>query len=232
MKYLEEKRGVVNSFAEYGSYIHSILEKYYKDELSIFELSQYYEDNFSEAITEPFPPNKYVSLRDSYFEKGKQYLDNITELEGYKILGVEEKVKFLVEGYNFTGYIDLLVENENGDLEIIDHKSRDLKPRSSRKKPTKSDELLDLYLRQLYLYSIPVHNKYNKYPTYLNFNAFKEGIWIKEPFKIAGLEEAKHWMIDTIHRIENETEFKPNPDRFHCFHLCDFRHICEPFREE
>lgn len=231
MKYLEEKKGVPNAYAQYGLFVHSILEKYFKDELSIFELSSYYSDNFTNEVTENFPRHPYVDLFESYYGKGKEYLDNFEGIDQYKIIGVEQKIKLRVDNYNFTGYIDLIVENQNGEIEIIDHKTRDLKPRSSRKKPTKTDGELDNYLRQLYLYSIYIYEKYHKYPVYLNFNIFRNNLWIKEEFKIEKLEEAKQWLIDTIHNIEKEVEFNPKPDKFFCYNLCEFRRECEPFRE-
>jgi hypothetical protein len=210
--------------------MHSILEKYFKGELSIFELSEYYCDNYMNNVTESFPNHRYVDLGESYYNQGKEYLDDFSGLEQYEVLGVEEKLALNIGGYNFTGYIDLTVKNQDGDIEIIDHKSRDLKPRSTRKKPTKSDAELDEYLKQLYLYSLYTYQKYNIYPKYLNFNAFRHNIWIQEPFDINKLEESKTWLIDTIHNIENENEFAPKPDKFFCSCLCEYRSFCEPFR--
>jgi hypothetical protein len=231
MKYLDEKQGIPNAYAQYGSFVHSILEKYFKNELNIFELSEYYTDNYASKVTEYFPKHPYVDLAQTYYDKGREYFDNFDGLEQYKMIGVEKKIELKVEGYNFVGYIDLLAKNNEENIEVIDHKSRDLKPRSNRKKPTKSDMELDDYLKQLYLYSIDVKEKYNTYPKYLNFNVFRSSAWIKEPFNLSKLEESKHWLIDTIHNIEKETEFNPKPDKFFCRCLCDFRHECEPFRE-
>ena len=53
------------------------------------------------------------------------------------------------------GVIDLVGRSDTGGLVIVDHKSRALKPRSKRKKPTKTNQELDEYLRQLYLYAVP-----------------------------------------------------------------------------
>jgi hypothetical protein len=229
MRYLEERMGTPNAYAQYGSFVHSILEKYFKGKLNIFELSGYYIENFKEYVTEDFPKHKYVDLAKSYFDKGLEYFNRFDGLEQYKILGIEEKIKINIDGYNFTGYIDLLAENEDGGIEVIDHKSRDLKERSGKGKVTKSDMELDEYLRQLYLYSIAVFEKYEIYPKYLNFNVFRSNVWIREPFDFHKLCDSKRWFIDTIHNIEKETEFKPKPDKFFCRHLCDFRHECEPF---
>ena len=41
-------------FGQYGGFNHEIIEKYAKGELSIFELSQYYEDHFSNFLRQDF----------------------------------------------------------------------------------------------------------------------------------------------------------------------------------
>jgi len=227
LQYIDENKSENGFFGEYGSFCHLVLEKYFNNEISMFELSQFYEDEYKNNIKHYAPPNAYVDLGIKYFDKGKEYFDNFSGIDDYEILGVEKKVAFNIEKYKFTGYIDLLVKNQDGDLEIIDHKSADIKPRSNRKKETKGDIKLDEYLRQLYLYSIPVYDEYKVYPKYLNFNVFRCGEWIKEPFQIEKLEEAKQWVIDTINKINNESAWLPLSDEYFCNHLCSMRKICE-----
>ena len=93
------------------------------------------------------------------------------------MVGVEKKVDFVVNGIPFVGYIDFLGEKD-GDLYVVDNKSRILKPRSSRAKPTKADEELDAYLRQLYIYSAAVEEEYGKTPKSLCFNCFRDKLFI------------------------------------------------------
>ena len=45
-----------------------ILEKYEKGELSLFEISQYYERSFNEVVYCDAPPNMYTDIRQSYYE--------------------------------------------------------------------------------------------------------------------------------------------------------------------
>lgn len=227
LQYIKKAKGKQNAFAEYGTLVHETLEKYSKGELLDFMLADYYKENFDKVITYNFPPNKYVDLRQSYFEKGINYLENFQGFNTYKeILGVEKEVKFNIGKYKFIGYIDLLVKDENDNLQVIDHKSHNLKPRSNRKKTTKGDEELNCFLRQLYLYSVPLKPEYNKYPAYLNFNVFRQGLWIHEEFKEEKLEEAKKWAIDTIEEIKNAETFPAYYDDFFCNQLCNFRNIC------
>ena len=106
-----------------------ILEKYEKGELSLFELNEYYEEHFNQDVPHNAPPNKFVDIRQSYYDKGIDYFDNIDlDFENYEILGVEEKVEFTINGKDFIGYIDLLVKDKKtNEIIIIDHKSASLK---------------------------------------------------------------------------------------------------------
>ena len=77
LHYLECNKSENGFFGEYGSLIHKILEKYEKGELSLFELNKYYEEHFDEDVPHDAPPNKFVNIRQSYYDKGIDYLDNI-----------------------------------------------------------------------------------------------------------------------------------------------------------
>ena len=102
LHYLNCNKSENGFFGEYGSLIHTILEKYIKGKLSLFELNQYYEEHFNECIPHDAPPNKYVDIRQSYFDKGIEYLNNIDlYLDKYEILGVEKEVNFKINDKDF-----------------------------------------------------------------------------------------------------------------------------------
>ena len=129
LQYIKGIKSGDNAFSEYGTFMHSIFEKYFKGELNIFELEEYYSKNYSDNVKMDFPPSK-VDLNASYFEKGRNYFENFSGFEG-KCLGVETKYNFKIGEFDFTGIIDYegLV---NGEIEIIDHKSKSNKDSSGR----------------------------------------------------------------------------------------------------
>lgn len=217
LQYMDENNGEENSFGLYGSFIHSILEKYFKGELNIFELSQYYEDNFMKEVYEPFPPNKWVDLTQKNYNIGLDYFNNFADFE-YQPISVEKEVNFNVGEYKFKGFIDLLAKDKEDNLIIIDHKT---------KNGFKSKKELNDYLKQLYLYSIPIYEEYNKYPTQLIFNMIKNNELIQNNFDINAFNETKQWAIDTIHTIEQEKDFPPKIDSFWCRYICNFRNSCD-----
>lgn len=203
-------------YASYGSFVHSLLERYYKGEIDKDNLYLEFLSGFQEEVSGERPSPNIVS---KYINGGKSYFRHFQDV-GLKILGVEEKVNFKIGGYPFVGYIDLLCETEDGDIVIIDHKLADLKPRSNRKKPTLKDKELDTKLRQLYLYSTAVKEEHGKFPRYLCFNCFKNGVFIKEGFDEEAYVDACEQIIKDIKAIEETEDFYPVIDYFYCRYLC------------
>ena len=232
----EEK---ADSFAaQFGSYMHKILELYAKGELDIFELSKYYEENYSENVTCDPPPNKYVDLGQKYYDAGLAYLDNINlELEKYEILGVEKKLDFKIGDYDFVGYIDLLLrDKENQEVIILDHKSANIGILKSGKIAKKDREHFEDFKRQLYLYSMPIIEEYGHVDK-LKWNLFKEQRFIEIHWNKEEYDTSIKWCIDTIEAIKNETSWRGNEalikalsedksEPFYCRFLCSQRFNC------
>lgn len=202
---------------------------YAKNEISLFEISQYYEENFWMEVTEDAPPNKYVDIKQSYYEKGLEYLDNIDlVLDKYEILGVEKEVNFTIGNYKMIGYIDLLLKEKDTErIIILDHKSASLKYKKNGEiSKTDIQKFLE-FKRQLYLYSIPVIKEYGKVD-YLEWNMFKDRKHIKIDWIEEEYNEAIKWAYDTVKLIEQENTWFPNPNYYYCNYLCGQRvNACE-----
>jgi hypothetical protein len=106
LQYIKCKKSAQGAFGQFGELCHNILERYAKGELESYELSKEYKDNFDKIVNCPFPPNKYVDLKDKYYEEGLLFFDNFEEYENIKIIGVENEYSFKIGKYNFTGKID------------------------------------------------------------------------------------------------------------------------------
>ena len=141
------------------------------------------------------------------------------------MVAVEEKVDFEIDGTQFVGYIDYH-GIKDGEHYIVDNKSRDLKPRSNRKTPTVKDKELDEMLRQLYIYSAAIKQKYGKFPKALCFNCFKTGTFIEEPFNEDAYNEAIEWAKKNIEDIKNADDFYPNREFFSCYYICGVSDEC------
>lgn len=208
-------------YASYGSFMHELIEDYYngrktKDEMLVSFLTE-----FEEKVKGKRPKDSIV---ENYIKKGIAYLENFEPFR-FKKVSIEEKVDFEINGHKFTGRIDYLGEDED-DFVIVDNKSRNLKPRSKREKPTVKDMELDSMLKQLYLYAEGVRQKYGKLPKLLCFNCFKAGVFIEEPFDMERYKEVLEWASKKVEEIAETEDWYPNEDFFTCNNLCGVSEYC------
>ncbi len=225
LKYIQCQDEAPMFFASFGSLVHNIFAQYYSGEITAADAVDEYMVRFTSEVR-GFAPSP--EIRTSYFIGGLEAIKRLAPIDG-EILSVERRVRFDIDGRPFIGFVDMILRDAEGNLCILDHKSRNLKPRSKRKKPTRTDEELDDYLRQLYLYAIPVKEIFKTYPTYLAFNCYRQeqDTVIKEPFREQDFEAVKVWATSTIEAIRREEQWRPKLDFWQCKYLCPFCNTCE-----
>lgn len=224
--YIDCEPKVSNFFAEYGSCCHSILEEYEKGEIDIFDISNEYDRRFIEEITSDAPYNKYSDIRQSYYDKGRTYFEEINlPLDEMEILGVEEKIKFELGGKPFMGIIDLRYRDKDGRMIFMDHKSANITFTKKNLVSKSSVEKMRKYEYQQYLYTIPFIEK-GETIDFLEWNFFNNQKIYRIPWNKTDYENAKSWALHTIELIEKEENWHPNPDYYYCRNLCDHRDFC------
>lgn len=209
-------------YASYGSFMHSIIERFYKNELKKEAMVSEFLSRFQTDVKGERPA---ASIVNKYINAGIEYLKSFNQFP-FNMLAVEERLDFEIDGIKMVGIIDYIGELD-GELYIVDNKSRDMKPRSSRKKPTLKDKELDEMLKQLYLYSYAVKQKYGKFPKELCFNCFRTNTFISEPFVEQAYIETINWAKEKIEEIKNEEDFLPNIEYFCCTYICGINKECE-----
>lgn len=224
LKYIRRIRGSATFFASYGSFVHELLSRYFSGGVSRAEIVESYLLHFKDKVCGDAPNQKVFS---SYFHNGLHYLKTIEKFE-CETIGVERRVNFNIGGLRFRGFIDFIGRGDDG-IYVVDHKSRNLKPRSGRSKNTRSDAELDEYLKQLYLYSVAIKQEFGITPSALCFNCFRAQRLIKEPFNELECEKAVSYAKDSVERIRSERDFRPDIDYFKCNFLCDMKDQCEYF---
>lgn len=223
-----------NAFAEWGSFGHSLFERYYKDEIDLFDIGMLYESEYETNVTLPFPRSR-VDLGERYRAAGQEFFDHFEGLpDNLEIIGVEQKVTLTIGKYAFVGYIDLILRDKNdGKYIVYDHKS---------KSGFKDDKEKDEYLRQLYLYSLFIMDRFGVYPKELTFNMFRAGMIVTEAFDEEKLGDAINWFTGTIDKIYEDTKFYDHiyldykaagkklsdfkKQDFFCNNLCNVRTSC------
>ncbi len=223
LKYIRKCPDRDKFYSSYGTFMHKLIEKYYNKEITKSQMVTTFLRDFKKEV-KGFRPK--ASTLEKFINGAVEYLTNFEPFP-YEMIAVEKKVEFDLNGKKFIGYIDFLGKDTDGNIVIIDNKSRDLKPRSGRAKPTLRDKELDEILRQLYIYAVAIEKEYGKLPTKLCINCFRTGVFIEEKFNTEAFEEAKQWVEDTIQNIMDDSDFDPKPNVFGCFWICGMSDNCE-----
>ena len=221
LKYISGCKEAPQFYASYGSFMHKLIEEFYKGIITKEEMLTKFLFGFQENVIGRRPQQSTV---EKYIQLGIEYLKGFTPFP-YNMVAVEKKVEFELGGKKFIGFIDYLGEKD-GEYYIVDNKSRELKPRSGRKKQTVKDQELDEMLKQLYLYAAAIKQEYGKFPKALCFNCFKNRVFIEEPFSENKFSETVEWFLKTIDDIADENEFLPYLDFFSCNNICGVNNEC------
>lgn len=223
LKYIHGSEEKPMFYTSYGSFMHELIEQFYRGALTKDEMRVKFLLDFKKEVLGDRPSDKIVQ---GYIEKGLAYLASFQPFP-FNMIDVEKYVTFDIDGIRTHGYIDYIGERD-GYLYIVDNKSRDLKSRSTRKKPTKKDEELDEMLRQLYIYSAAIKQEFGEFPKGLCFNCFKNGTFIEEPFVQTAYDETIEWFkasVDELINIDSDG-FYPNIEFFSCRYLCGVQDEC------
>ena len=229
--YLQRIEGIEeqasNAFAERGSLIHDLLDKWAKKILTKDDMIFEYERRYGEEVVTSFPvfPKGYAKKA---YESGLQFLENFDEFDGYEVLSAEEKFTInlpLTDGTTrpFVGIIDMMLkENSTGNLIICDHKSKSMQ--SFKKEENK------MYRQQL-MYCWYVKDHYGKFPDAMMFHLFgADGVKPQRLFSKEQLEETMEWATQQIRGMEEYSVLdwlvcKETPD-YYCWEICGARKQC------
>ena len=228
--YIECEPSKNNFYGAGGGFAHKTIEKYAKQELEVWDLPMYFEEHFAEEVPYDAPPNKYKDLKQDWYDSVLEYFNNIDlPIDDYEVVGVEQQVDFEIEGYPFIGFIDLLLRDPaDGKLILCDHKTSILKRLKSGEISKSDQEHFLAFKRQQYLYAKAILEEFGEGSIKeLWWNMLRQGDIIKIPFNKDEYNGAHDWALNTIHRIEKETEWLPNPEMWYCNYLCGQSYGCQ-----
>lgn len=223
--YLERIEGSTtkdNAFAQYGTLMHEIIDKWASKEISTEEMPFVWEEQYPLCVTERWPA--FLASKgyaEKAYEKGYNYLAEFDSFNDYEIIDTEHSFAIDINGRKFVGIIDMIaIDKKTGMTVLIDHKS---KSKASFKSSKRS------MFRQLYLYSLYYKQEYGKYPEKLAFNLFKEDMIVQEDFDEDMLNEAIEWATNVMKKIESYDMIdflETREDEFFCRNLCNSREHC------
>lgn len=223
-KYLSNEKTSSHGITEIGLMMHNIMEQYEKGNIKEQDLLNTFEASFITDVKSTtnlkMSENFSKDMRDLYYTGCRNYFEKFDGIPNCKeILDVEWEFEEQYNDYLINGKVDLVFINNQDELCILDHKS---------KNKFKSKKEQREYARQLYVYSYFVEKKYHKYPKWLVFNMFR-GNEVYIEFNINDMYEALKWFDKAVNQIENEIIFESNPDNVFCWNWCGLNktYLCE-----
>ena len=228
LTYMEKKNRAKNFFSDYGSFIHAIIEMYFRGELDIFTMSGYYEEHYYEWVVSKPPPFQ-KTMAEGFYKKGLEFFDGFCfDKDDYELLMLEEKVVGEVGGFHFVVKPDMVLkEKKTGKIILMDVKTAN---------PYKPNGKLDIkkvtpYAKQLALYAYFIEID-------LNIKIDEKIIWFTKSGNFENVtslvsnEEALAWFKETVGKIFDEEKWEHDlSSAFFCDFLCSVRMDCE-FRGE
>jgi len=210
-----------------GSMVHETLEKLYRDlqyekvntleELLEFLRSEW-KDNWDDSIVivkEEYGPDNYLKMAERFVT---DYYNTYKPFDQGRTISIEERILINLDdsgNYKLQGYIDRVMETEEGYYEVHDYKTNSRLP-------------LPKYIendRQLALYAVGIKERYpdvKDVKLIWHFLAFNKEIDSTRSEK--ELEELKKKTIELIDKIESEEKFESNTSVL-C-DWCEFKPVC------
>jgi hypothetical protein len=186
-----------NFFAEYGLFYHLILEKFFKNELEVYELLDYYQDHYVENVISAPPPYP-VGMADKYYNAGIEFFMNFDfDKNQYEVLYIEAEIPIQIDKYNII-----------------------VKPNPTDKKK------LQEYMNQMNLYCKGIKESFGIQIDVINLWFVRIGRIHTETFDNKKCDESYQWFLDQIQKIGKETEWNATPQDYFCNNLCGVRATC------
>lgn len=230
LRYIEQKTGEGSFYAENGKIMHDIIDKLIKGTLSIYDAPTEYLERFNEIEN-----TTKQSIMDKTYEACVLYLNGLSEdvLDGYHVVGSEIKINFKIGKHKFVGFIDLLLQDEEDNFIIVDHKSSEPFLKKDGQPYASTREQFENYVKQLNLYCYGLEQSTGIRPSKIVFNHFKSnGATTVLQVRQEDVDASVEWAKGVIKKIYKDDIFDALKKTGFCYRLCDYRRDCEYLKDE
>ena len=250
LSYEMKSQKKVNIYSEIGTEIHEILENIQSGkDIDVEKRVEMFEDKVDEC--EIFGI-EFVNdnIKNKYIENINHCLRNFKPLQGVKF-EVEKEISLELEGHKLTGFIDLIIHNEDGTVSIIDFKTSSKYAKKDLEKNANQLILYGLALEELgyvvrdikwmMLKYCMVQGKRTK--KMIERRELEEGqefvdAFVEYPYNEVTKMYCKSWVLETIKEIESLTQYDTweakevnNGTSFYCTNICSVCNKCQALKE-
>ncbi len=214
-QYIDELEAEPNVYMQVGTDVHLIAEKFsekFGDELDGVDIE-------NELVKIAFEENLYDL--DNHIENLATFFREVFVESDYKLFSQEEYL--LDETHRFSGICDIILEDENGDLVVVDYK-------------TGNSNSFSKYRRELCYYKLLVENVCERDVSSVGIFFTKNGRL--RLLDVCDEENKRKFLhsreideaIDTFYHVRNEVN-KGNfyPKRQFLCKFCTYKHICDAY---
>ena len=239
-----------NIYSEIGTIIHEVLEDVQggKD-IPVEERIEMFEDKVDECkiFGIEFVNEK---IEEKYVENIKHCLRNFKPLQGVRF-EIEKEIKLELGSSVLTGFIDLVIHNEDGTVSVIDFKTSSKYAKKDLPKNANQLIIYGLALEQMGYVVRDVKWMMLKYVTVKGKRGNKmierreledgqefEDCFVEYPYNAISKMECVDWIEETIDEIESLTKYDTWEHKdinrgtsFYCSNICSCCGKCEALKD-
>ena len=240
----------LNIYSEIGTIIHEVLEDVQggKD-IPVEERIEMFEDKVDECkiFGIEFVNEK---IEEKYVENIKHCLRNFKPLQGVKF-EIEKEIRLELGSSVLTGFIDLVIHNEDGTVSVIDFKTSSKYAKKDLPKNANQLIIYGLALEQMGYVVRDVKWMMLKYVTVKGKRGNKmierreledgqefEDCFVEYPYNAISKMECVDWIEETIEEIESLTKYDTWEHKdinkgtsFYCSNICSCCGKCEALKD-
>lgn len=224
LSYIDAEPKSDNAFSDYGNLVHKTLEEFFKGNLEMWDLPEYYKENYPLYMTHDFPPYPQ-GMADNYYNAGLEFFENFDfDKEKYEVVDIEAMINAKIHDINLVVKPDLILKDkETGKYILYDYKTAKMK--KSKKDLAKQ---LEEYMNQFQLYTYFYWLEKGIEISEIRIWFIREGVEHVETVDPVKVQDAIEWFENTIKAIRAEEEWLPNNSKeneYFCQHICSVRYM-------
>jgi len=225
LTYIEMKERIGNWYSDFGNLCHDIMEKYVAGEIDIFNLTDYFVEQYPIYVTSSEPPfPKGIATR--YYDEMIEFFDNLDfDRNEHQVVAVEKFISIIIGEVSVIAKPDL-VYVKDGKTILLDYKTS---------KPFKQNGKIDEkkiaeYSKQLLLYTYILKEVSDIKIDLLQLWFLRYNELVTVPFTDEDVQRTIDEFLQNVDKIKNATEYPPSNDKKHeffCQTLCSVSSNCE-----